>query len=150
MPAPALDAALMAAEGRGQRGGSGVAWASLGFAPVTNVNDNAPCNTLFIGNLCNEIDEGDLRAVFEPQPGFRCGRPLAGCTMARACPVHPPANACLPAFKVDLRPVQHPLLKTCARAPFPFSSNPLAFPSHQCCPRQHMPALVNTAAGSCS
>jgi hypothetical protein len=45
--------------------------AQLGFAPVTNLNDNPPCNTLFIGNLCDEVDERDLRAVMEPQPGFK-------------------------------------------------------------------------------
>jgi hypothetical protein len=52
-------------------GQPGSSWVSLGFAPMTNLNDNAPCNTLFIGNLCNQIDEADLRAVFQPQPGFK-------------------------------------------------------------------------------
>lgn len=34
------------------------------YAPVKNVKDNPPCNTLFIGNLGDQVDEAELRAVF--------------------------------------------------------------------------------------
>lgn len=43
----------------------------LGFSPVSNRGDNPPCNTLFIGNLGDHTDEGELRALFALQPGFR-------------------------------------------------------------------------------
>ena len=41
------------------------------YAPVKNEKDNPPCNTLFIGNLGESVDENELRAVFGPQPGFQ-------------------------------------------------------------------------------
>ncbi|KAG7672028.1 putative Cell wall integrity protein scw1 [Nannochloris sp. 'desiccata'] len=41
------------------------------YAPVKNEKDNPPCNTLFIGNLGENIIEDELRAVFGPQPGFQ-------------------------------------------------------------------------------
>lgn len=41
------------------------------YAPVKNEKDNAPCNTLFIGNLGENVVEDELRAVFGPQPGFQ-------------------------------------------------------------------------------
>lgn len=34
------------------------------YAPVKNEMDNPPCNTLFIGNLGEGVDENELRAVF--------------------------------------------------------------------------------------
>lgn len=34
------------------------------YAPVKNDKDNPPCNTLFIGNLGEGVDENELRAVF--------------------------------------------------------------------------------------
>ena len=41
------------------------------YAPVTNVNDFPPCNTLFIGNLGDNTSEVELRALFQNQPGFQ-------------------------------------------------------------------------------
>jgi hypothetical protein len=41
------------------------------FSPVTNHRDNAPCNTLFIGNLGDAVSEVELRALFATQPGYR-------------------------------------------------------------------------------
>ena len=41
-----------------------------GYAPVSNIGDNAPCNTLFIGNLSDSVDEAELRGLFSHQPGF--------------------------------------------------------------------------------
>ncbi|PNW72800.1 hypothetical protein CHLRE_15g643703v5 [Chlamydomonas reinhardtii] len=42
-----------------------------GFGPVTNKFDNPPCNTLFIGNLGDTVDEGELTALFACQPGYK-------------------------------------------------------------------------------
>lgn len=44
---------------------------SQGFSPVTNLRDNPPCNTLFIGNLGDNVNENELRALLSPQPGYR-------------------------------------------------------------------------------
>ena len=41
------------------------------YAPVKNEKDNPPCNTLFIGNLGENVVDDELRAVFSPQPGFQ-------------------------------------------------------------------------------
>eukprot|EP01024_Parvocaulis_polyphysoides_P054167 TRINITY_DN545_c0_g1_i1.p1 TRINITY_DN545_c0_g1~~TRINITY_DN545_c0_g1_i1.p1 ORF type:complete len:334 (-),score=56.16 TRINITY_DN545_c0_g1_i1:3544-4545(-) len=41
------------------------------YGQVTNVRDNPPCNTLFIGNLSDNVDETELRTLFTQQPGFR-------------------------------------------------------------------------------
>ena len=35
-----------------------------GYAAVTNTKDNPPCNTLFIGNLGDGVNETELRGVF--------------------------------------------------------------------------------------
>lgn len=43
------------------------------FSPVTNLRDNPPCNTLFIGNLGDNTNEQELRALLSSQPGYRCG-----------------------------------------------------------------------------
>ncbi|KAG0555439.1 hypothetical protein M758_12G171100 [Ceratodon purpureus] len=45
--------------------------APSGYAPVQNTKDNPPCNTLFIGNLGEAVNENELRALFSGQPGFR-------------------------------------------------------------------------------
>ncbi|KAI8464985.1 MAG: hypothetical protein J3K34DRAFT_388206 [Monoraphidium minutum] len=42
-----------------------------GFSPVTNLRDNPPCNTLFIGNLGDNISDTELRALMSSQPGYR-------------------------------------------------------------------------------
>ncbi|PNH03464.1 Cell wall integrity protein scw1 [Tetrabaena socialis] len=34
-------------------------------------DDNPPCNTLFVGNLADNVDENELRTMFSPAPGFR-------------------------------------------------------------------------------
>ncbi|KAG2493881.1 hypothetical protein HYH03_007818 [Edaphochlamys debaryana] len=34
-------------------------------------DDNPPCNTLFVGNLSDNVDEGELRNLFAGSPGFR-------------------------------------------------------------------------------
>uniref|UniRef100_A0A7N2LUH1 RRM domain-containing protein n=1 Tax=Quercus lobata TaxID=97700 RepID=A0A7N2LUH1_QUELO len=36
-----------------------------------NAKDNPPCNTLFIGNLGENINEEELRGLFSAQPGFK-------------------------------------------------------------------------------
>ncbi|EXC28854.1 RNA-binding protein with multiple splicing 2 [Morus notabilis] len=36
-----------------------------------NTKDNPPCNTLFIGNLGENINEEELRGLFSVQPGFK-------------------------------------------------------------------------------
>ncbi|KAG8499233.1 hypothetical protein CXB51_005740 [Gossypium anomalum] len=41
------------------------------YAPVQNTKDNPPCNTLFIGNLGENINEEELRGLFSAQPGFK-------------------------------------------------------------------------------
>jgi hypothetical protein len=41
------------------------------YAPVKNEKDNPPCNTLFIGNLGESVNENELRCAFGPQPGFQ-------------------------------------------------------------------------------
>ncbi|XP_068652382.1 uncharacterized protein [Aristolochia californica] len=45
--------------------------APTGYAPVQNTKDNPPCNTLFIGNLGENIIEEELRGLFSVQPGFK-------------------------------------------------------------------------------
>ncbi|KAK2969967.1 hypothetical protein RJ640_008307 [Escallonia rubra] len=41
------------------------------YVPVQNTKDNPPCNTLFIGNLGENINEEELRGIFSVQPGFK-------------------------------------------------------------------------------
>nr|XP_043617298.1 LOW QUALITY PROTEIN: cell wall integrity protein scw1 [Erigeron canadensis] len=41
------------------------------YMPVQNTKDNPPCNTLFIGNLGEKINEEELRGIFSLQPGFK-------------------------------------------------------------------------------
>ncbi|GMI93248.1 hypothetical protein like AT3G21215 [Hibiscus trionum] len=41
------------------------------YVPVQNTKDNPPCNTLFIGNLGENINEEELRGLFTVQPGFK-------------------------------------------------------------------------------
>lgn len=41
------------------------------YVPVLNTKDNPPCNTLFIGNLGESINEEELRGLFSSQPGFK-------------------------------------------------------------------------------
>ncbi|KAF6258766.1 hypothetical protein COO60DRAFT_1691111 [Scenedesmus sp. NREL 46B-D3] len=41
------------------------------FSPVTNLRDNPPCNTLFIGNLGDNTSEQELRTLLSSQPGYR-------------------------------------------------------------------------------
>ncbi|GFH21187.1 RRM domain-containing protein [Haematococcus lacustris] len=43
----------------------------VGFMPVSNRGDNPPCNTLFIGNLSDQVSEMELMALFSAQAGFR-------------------------------------------------------------------------------
>ncbi|KAL5973944.1 hypothetical protein ACLOJK_030603 [Asimina triloba] len=42
-----------------------------GYAPVQNTKDNPPCNTLFIGNLGENVIEEELRGLFSTQPGYK-------------------------------------------------------------------------------
>ena len=37
---------------------------------VSNTKDNAPCSTLFVGNLGDTVSEPELLALFSSQPGF--------------------------------------------------------------------------------
>ncbi|KAJ7962703.1 RNA-binding protein with multiple splicing [Quillaja saponaria] len=41
------------------------------YVPIQNTKDNPPCNTLFIGNLGENINEEELRGLFSIQPGFK-------------------------------------------------------------------------------
>ncbi|KAG8657621.1 cell wall integrity protein scw1 [Manihot esculenta] len=41
------------------------------YVPVQNTKDNPPCNTLFIGNLGENINEEEVRGLFSVQPGFK-------------------------------------------------------------------------------
>ncbi|KAL7113936.1 hypothetical protein ACP275_04G090200 [Erythranthe tilingii] len=41
------------------------------YVPVQNTKDNPPCNTLFIGNLGENINEEEMRGLFVAQPGFK-------------------------------------------------------------------------------
>jgi hypothetical protein len=41
--------------------------APTGYAPVQNTKDNPPCNTLFIGNLGEAVNETELRGLFSRQ-----------------------------------------------------------------------------------
>eukprot|EP00983_Pelagomonas_calceolata_P068586 1149981-Pelagomonas_calceolata.AAC.3 len=42
------------------------------LAPGSSIpGDNPPCNTLFIGNLHEGVNEAELSAVFAASPGFR-------------------------------------------------------------------------------
>lgn len=41
------------------------------YVPIQNTKDNPPCNTLFIGNLGENINEEELRGLFSAQPGFK-------------------------------------------------------------------------------
>ncbi|XP_021747263.1 cell wall integrity protein scw1-like [Chenopodium quinoa] len=41
------------------------------YVPVQNTKDNPPCNTLFIGNLGENINEDELRGLFSIQPGYK-------------------------------------------------------------------------------
>jgi len=42
-----------------------------GYMPVTNTKDNPPCNTLFIGNLGDAVNEAELRGLFWCVTGSR-------------------------------------------------------------------------------
>jgi hypothetical protein len=42
---------------------------------VSNTRDNPPCNTLFIGNLGEAVDDTELSTLFSSQP-VRVGVPL--------------------------------------------------------------------------
>jgi len=37
---------------------------------VSNTKDNAPCSTLFVGNLGDQVSEPELLGLFSSQPGF--------------------------------------------------------------------------------
>lgn len=41
------------------------------YAAVSNTKDNPPCNTLFVGNLGDTVDEAELQGLFGGQPGFQ-------------------------------------------------------------------------------
>lgn len=40
----------------------------VAYVPINNTKDNPPCNTLFIGNLGDNVDEGELLALMATQP----------------------------------------------------------------------------------
>jgi hypothetical protein len=54
--------------GAGSQGGSSAGGGPVGYAPVSNARDNPPCNTLFIGNLGDAVQEADLHVLFGGQP----------------------------------------------------------------------------------
>lgn len=41
------------------------------YGAVSNTKDNPPCNTLFVGNLGDTVDEAELNGIFASQPGFQ-------------------------------------------------------------------------------
>jgi hypothetical protein len=41
------------------------------WRPLSSARDNAPCNTLFIGNLGENTREEELHQLMATQPGFR-------------------------------------------------------------------------------
>ncbi|CAL9088784.1 unnamed protein product, partial [Musa acuminata var. zebrina] len=41
------------------------------YSPVQKTKDNPPCNTLFIGNLGENVIEEEVRGLFSVQPGFK-------------------------------------------------------------------------------
>ncbi|XP_058113837.1 uncharacterized protein LOC131256814 [Magnolia sinica] len=41
------------------------------YAPVQKTKDNPPCNTLFIGNLGENVIEEEVRELFDVQPGYK-------------------------------------------------------------------------------
>lgn len=41
------------------------------WRPLSSARDNAPCNTLFIGNLGEGTREEELHQLMASQPGFR-------------------------------------------------------------------------------
>eukprot|EP00262_Sarcandra_glabra_P004354 TRINITY_DN1529_c0_g1_i1.p1 TRINITY_DN1529_c0_g1~~TRINITY_DN1529_c0_g1_i1.p1 ORF type:complete len:313 (-),score=45.57 TRINITY_DN1529_c0_g1_i1:808-1746(-) len=45
--------------------------APANYAHVHNAKDNPPCNTLFIGNLGENVIEDEVRGLFTVQPGFK-------------------------------------------------------------------------------
>jgi hypothetical protein len=49
----------------------------VGFLPVANRNDNPPCNTLFIGNLSDQVTEPALKE----QEQINQGQPLVACSL---------------------------------------------------------------------
>lgn len=56
--------------GGSQGGGSSAGGGPVGYAPVSNTRDNPPCNTLFIGNLGDNVNEQELQGLFAGQQGF--------------------------------------------------------------------------------
>jgi RNA recognition motif-containing protein len=38
------------------------------YAAVSNTKDNPPCNTLFVGNLGDTVEEAELQGLFGAQP----------------------------------------------------------------------------------
>lgn len=42
-----------------------------GGAAANVTKDNPPCNTLFVGNLGDNVSEAELRSLFSSQPGFK-------------------------------------------------------------------------------
>eukprot|EP00798_Chlamydomonas_sp_ICE-L_P018561 gene18561-25070_t len=45
--------------------------APQGFATVSNLGDNPPCSTLFVGNLGDTVNETELMGLFGTQGGFK-------------------------------------------------------------------------------
>eukprot|EP00879_Flechtneria_rotunda_P018865 GHRR01019802.1.p1 GENE.GHRR01019802.1~~GHRR01019802.1.p1 ORF type:complete len:238 (+),score=72.86 GHRR01019802.1:377-1090(+) len=63
----------------GSYGGGAPARAGpVSYAPVSNTKDNPPCNTLFIGNLSDTVDDSEVQALFATQPGFLQFKVLRG------------------------------------------------------------------------
>jgi hypothetical protein len=63
------------------------------YSPVTNLRDNPPCNTLFIGNLGDNTNEQELRTLLCSQPGYRCESALwMQLLLWVAAPQHPSCN----------------------------------------------------------
>jgi len=70
---------------------------------VPNARDNAPCATLFVGNLGPTVSVAELRALFSPLPGFvaLCLRPppLARAEAAALRGKPPPPPLCFVEFE---------------------------------------------------
>jgi hypothetical protein len=72
--------------GAGSQGGSSAGGGPVGYAPVSNTRDNPPCNTLFIGNLGDAVQEADLHVLFGGQPVRRSSLRAQACRPGAAQP----------------------------------------------------------------
>ena len=80
---------------------------------VLSPQPNPPCNTLFIGNMSDEVSQEELRSLFATQPGFRCAAAGGGGGGERCCGLH----LCLTPGRPSIRPGAGRQLAAAAPAP---------------------------------